>query len=55
MEETQAPWSPTDHRIGISPGMLRRLGRNDEAAIARTNDLTEREYMQPRLDGLAFA
>jgi RNA polymerase sigma-70 factor (ECF subfamily) len=39
--------------------MLRRLGCNDEAAtayeaaIARTNNLTEREYMQRRLDGLA--
>ncbi len=39
----------------VSANMLRRLGRNDEAAIARTNNLTEREYMQRRLDGLAFA
>jgi hypothetical protein len=29
--------------------------RNDEAAIARTNNLTEREYMQRRLDRLATA
>jgi RNA polymerase sigma-70 factor (ECF subfamily) len=43
----------------VRADMLRRLGRNDEAAtayeaaIARTNNLTEREYMQRRLDGLA--
>jgi RNA polymerase sigma-70 factor, ECF subfamily len=45
----------------VRADMLRRLGRNDEAAtayeaaIARTNNLTEREYMQRRLDGLASA
>jgi RNA polymerase sigma-70 factor (ECF subfamily) len=45
----------------VRADMLRRLGRNDEAAtaydaaIARTNNLTEREYMQRRLDGLALA
>ena len=43
----------------VRADMLRRLGRNEEAAtayeaaIARTNNLTEREYMQRRLDGLA--
>jgi RNA polymerase sigma-70 factor (ECF subfamily) len=43
----------------VRADMLRRLWRNDEAAtayeaaIARTNNLTEREYMQRRLDGLA--
>jgi RNA polymerase sigma-70 factor (ECF subfamily) len=42
----------------VRADMLRRLGRDDEAAtayeaaIARTNNLTEREYMQRRLDGL---
>jgi RNA polymerase sigma-70 factor, ECF subfamily len=45
----------------VRANMLRRLGRNDEAAtayeeaIGRTNNLTEREYMQRRLDGVAFA
>ena len=45
----------------VRADMLRRLGRNEEAAtayeaaIARTNNLTEREYMQRRLDGLASA
>ena len=45
----------------VRADMLRRLGRDDEAAtayeaaIARTNNLTEREYMQRRLDGLASA
>jgi RNA polymerase sigma-70 factor (ECF subfamily) len=45
----------------VRADMLRRLGRNDEAAtayeaaIARTNNLTEREYMQGRLGGLASA
>jgi RNA polymerase sigma-70 factor, ECF subfamily len=45
----------------VRADMLRRLGRNDEAAtayeaaIARTNNLTEREYMQRRLGGLASA
>jgi RNA polymerase sigma-70 factor (ECF subfamily) len=45
----------------VRADMFRRLGRNDEAAtayeaaIARTNNLTEREYMQRRLDGLASA
>jgi RNA polymerase sigma-70 factor (ECF subfamily) len=43
----------------VRADMLRRLGRNDEAAtayeaaIARTNNLAEREHMQRRLDGLA--
>ena len=42
----------------VRADMLRRLGRIDEAAtayeaaIARTNNLTERQYMQQRLDGL---
>jgi RNA polymerase sigma-70 factor (ECF subfamily) len=45
----------------VRADMLRRLGRDDEAttayeaAIARTSNLTEREYMQRRLDGLASA
>jgi RNA polymerase sigma-70 factor, ECF subfamily len=45
----------------VRADMLRRLGRNDEAAtayqaaIGRTSNLTEREYMQRRLDGLASA
>jgi len=45
----------------VRADMLRRLGRNVEAAtayeaaIARTNNLTEREHMQRRLDGLASA
>jgi RNA polymerase sigma-70 factor (ECF subfamily) len=45
----------------VRADMLRRLGRDDEAAtaydaaIARTNNLTEREYMQRRLDGLLTA
>jgi RNA polymerase sigma-70 factor (ECF subfamily) len=45
----------------VRADMLRRLGRDDEAAtaydaaIARTNNLTEREYMQRRLGGLAPA
>jgi RNA polymerase sigma-70 factor (ECF subfamily) len=45
----------------VRADMLRRLGRDDEAAtaydaaIARTNNLTEREYMQRRLDRLASA
>jgi RNA polymerase sigma-70 factor (ECF subfamily) len=45
----------------VRADMLRRLGRSDEAAsayeaaIARTNNLTEREHMQRRLDGLASA
>jgi RNA polymerase sigma-70 factor (ECF subfamily) len=45
----------------VRADMLRRLGRDDkaatayDAAIARTNNLTEREYMQRRLGGLAPA
>jgi len=45
----------------VRADMLRRLGRNDDAAtayhaaIARTDNLTEREYMQRRLDRLASA
>jgi RNA polymerase sigma-70 factor (ECF subfamily) len=45
----------------VRADMLRRLGRNDEAAtayetaISRTDNLTERKYMQRRLDGLASA
>ena len=45
----------------VRADMLRQLGRDDdaatadEAAIARTNNLTEREYMQRRLDGLESA
>jgi predicted RNA polymerase sigma factor len=45
----------------VRADMLRRLGRDDEAAtaydaaIARTNNLTEREHIQRRLDGLAPA
>ena len=45
----------------VRADMLRRLGRDDEAAtaydaaIARTNNLTERQYMQRRLDGLFTA
>src|SRR5437879_6054707 len=45
----------------VRADMLRRLGRDDEAAtaydaaIARTNNLTERQYMQRRLDGLLTA
>ena len=45
----------------VRADMLRRLGRDDEAAtayeaaIARTNNLTEREYMLRRLQGLPSA
>jgi len=45
----------------VRADMLRRLGRDDEAAtaydaaIARTNNPTEREYMQRRLDRLLTA
>jgi RNA polymerase sigma-70 factor (ECF subfamily) len=45
----------------VRADMLRRLGRSAEAAtayeaaIARTNNLTEREHMQRRLDGLSSA
>ena len=45
----------------VRADMLRRLGRDDEAAtaydaaIARTSNLTERQYMQRRLDGLLTA
>ena len=44
---------------GVRADMLRRLGREDEAAIAyeaaigRTNNLTEREFLKRRLRGLA--
>jgi len=45
----------------VRADILRRLGRDDEAAtayyaaIARTNNLSEREYMQRRLQGLHSA
>jgi RNA polymerase sigma-70 factor, ECF subfamily len=43
----------------VRADMLRRLGRDDEAAtayeaaIARTNNATEREFLKRRLRGLA--